>query len=793
MARVARFFGWLLLALLVLLLLAAAWAWWAVGRGRPAMEGEVSLPGLSAPVTIQRDEKGTPTITGATRQDVAVALGYLHGQERFFRMDAMRRYAAGELSALMGDSTLKVDEAIRVHRFRARARQMVAALTPDERRLMDAYVAGVNRGLADLPGRPFEYWLLRTSPRPWQTEDSVLAVFAMYLNLQPATPRYELDVARAEKAVGPEMAAFLYPITNELDAPIDGSKLPEPPMPTGLRKAAPAATGAAAPEPAVVGSNNWAVSGAHTATGAALVANDMHLGLDVPAIWFRARMIVRPAPGSSEQPLDATGVTLPGTPFLVAGSNRHIAWGYTNSYIDTSDAVIGEWVDEKAGRYRTPAGPQTIRRIVERLCVRADCRDFPVRETIWGPIIGKDAFGHDIAMQWTAHAPDAIRLAPALAMEQAKTVPEALAIAHQSGIPQQNFTVGDSSGNIAWTIIGRVPRRFGFDGRHAVSFADGTKGWNGYLSPEETPTVVNPVGGRIWTANARVVGGDSFAKLGFGGYDTAARAGRIRDRLLAREQFAPKDFLSIQLDDTATRNIFWQQQLLAELARRPKDAKLQALVAPVQAWGERAVPDSVGYRIVNQFRQEVVNGIYEGWIGKPDGDPMRKSWVSSQAEGPVRRLLRERPAGLVPPGAKSWDAFLDHALAEVLDDIAEKAGGDVKAYRWGEVGKAGVRHPLSRAIPGLSRFLDPPDVSIPGDAPTVRAAAPGFGASERFAVSPGREEEGLFHMPGGQAGNPRTPWYLAGHDDWVEGRATPFLPGKTRWTLELRPAAAQQP
>ena len=791
MARVARFFGWLLLVILLLLALAAAWAWWAVGRGRPAMEGEVSLPGLSAPVTIERDAQGTPTIIGNNRQDVAAALGYLHGQERFFRMDALRRYAAGELSVLIGDGTLKTDEAIRVHRFRARARQTVAALTPEERRLMNAYVAGVNRGLADLPGRPFEYWILRASPRPWQAEDSVLAVFAMYLNLQPATPRYEMDIARAEKAVGPEMAAFLYPLTSELDAPIDGTVLPEPPMPSAVRAAGAVASRAPAPEMAVVGSNNWAVSGAHTASGAALVANDMHLGLDVPAIWFRARMIVRPAAGSSEQPLDEAGVTLPGTPFLVAGSNRHIAWGYTNSYIDTADAVIVEWVDEKAGRYRTPAGPQTIRRVVERLCVRADCRDFPVRETIWGPIVGKDAFGRDIAMQWTAHAPDAIRLAPALAMEQAKTVAEAIDIAHRSGIPQQNFAVGDTSGAIGWTVIGRVPRRFGFDGTHAVSFADGSKGWNGYLEPGETPTVVNPANGRIWTANARVIGGEGFAKLGFGGYDIGARAGRIRDRLLAQEQFAPKDFLSIQLDDVSIRNSFWQKQLLAELARHKADARLQALVEPVRDWGGRAVPDSVGYRIVSQFRQEVVNGLYEAWIGKPEGDPTRKSYVASQAEGPTRRLLRERPAGLVPPGARNWDAFVDKALAEVLADIDEKAGGDVKAYRWGEVGMAGVRHPLSRAIPALSRFLDPPDVAVPGDAATVRAAAPGFGASERFAVSPGREEEGLFHMPGGQAGNPRTPWYLAGHQDWVEGRAAPFLPGATRWTLRLSPAPEQ--
>ncbi len=800
MKRIVRVAGWVAGVLAVVLVLVALTAWWLVGRGRPLAQGAVAVPGLSAPVVVERDDLGTPTITAANRRDLALALGYLHGQERFFRMDMLRRFAAGELSVLMGDATLKVDEAIRVHRFRSRARQMVAKLPAAERDLLEAYVSGVNRGLGDLAGRPFEYWLLRATPRPWQPEDTVLAVFAMYLNLQPATPRTELDRVRAEQAVGRDMAAFLYPVTTELDAPIDGSRLSEPPMPNRIAPAADRDTDRerdgdrdgdrtpeSAAEPAMAGSNNWAVSGGHTATGAALVANDMHLGLDVPSIWFRARMRVRPAAGSNARPLDVTGVTLPGTPFMVAGSNTHIAWGYTNSYIDTADAVIVAWVDEAAGSYRTPHGVRTVRRFTERLCARDHCRDFPVRETIWGPIIGKDARGRTIAMVWTAHAPDAIRLEPALALEQAGTVAEAIAIAQRSGIPQQNFTVGDASGAIGWTIIGRIPRRIGFDGSEAVSFADGSRAWNGYLSPADTPAVVNPPDGRIWTANARVAGGEAYAKLGFGGYDIGARAGRIRDLLLAKEQFTPRDFLAIQLDDTATRNRFWQQQLLAELRRHPNDRRLQELVAPVRNWGERAVPDSVGYRIVSRFRQEVVNGLYERWIGAPEGDPLRKTYVASQAEGPARRLLRARPPGLVPPGASSWDAFIDSALAAVLKDIDDSAGGDISAYRWGVIGKAGVRHPLSRAVPQLSRFLDPPDVSVPGDVVTVRAAAPGFGASERFAVSPGHENEGVFHMPGGQGGNPRTPWYLAGHEDWVEGRATPFLPGPTRWTLELRP------
>ena len=791
--RIGRALAWLLLLALLLMTAFAAWLWWAMGRSTPLLEGDIALAGLSAPVTITRDAQGTATIAGATRTDVAHALGYLHAQDRLFSMDMMRRFAAGELSALSGGSMEKVDRAIRPHRFRARARVMVASMDPGERAVLDAYVAGVNQGRAALGRAPFEYRLLRGEAGPWTAEDTVLTVFAMYLQLQPATPQREMDRARAAKALGMEMAAFLYPMTTELDAPIDGSRLPEPPMPSAIAPMvvsprAPAAVADDVRLPEAVGSNNWAVGGALTASGAALVANDMHLGLDVPSIWYRARLVVRPAAGSAEPALDATGVTLPGTPFLVTGSNGKIAWGYTNSYIDTADAVLVEWIDEAAGTYRTPDSAAKIAQFDERLCVRGDCETLVVRDTIWGPIIGKDAFGRTIAMRWTAHNPDAIRLAPALAMEQAGSVAEAMAIAQRSGIPQQNFTVGDWAGNIGWTVIGRVPARFGFDGQEAVSFADGTRGWAGDLAAEATPAVVNPANGRIWTANSRVVGGDAFAKLGDGGYDTGARAGRIRDLLLAKGQFVPADFLAIQLDVVSTRNRFWQQLMLRELRARSRDPELAAMIGPVESWGERAVPGSVGYRLVDSFRREAVNGLYEAWLGKPDGEPFRRSWVPSQGEGAVRRLLTERPAGLVPKGHASWDAFIESVLDQVSEDVGVAAGGNISRYTWGETGVAGVSHPLARAIAPLGWFVNPRDVAVPGDRPTVRAQAKGFGASERFAVSPGRESEGLFHMPGGQAGNPRTPYYLAGHNDWVEGRPTPFLPGPTRWTLVMRPA-----
>jgi penicillin G amidase len=477
--RALRIGKWLLIALLALILPAAAYFAWVLHATKPQLEGRVDAPELSAPVTIARDAEGVPVITGAARGDLAFALGYLHGQERFFQMDTLRRLASGELGALFGSSAAGTDKRMRVHRFRARARAAVAAMWPAERALLGAYVAGVNRGREALGAAPFEYALLQGEAKPWHAEDSVLAVFAMYINLQPAVPRLELDRALAAKRGGPALADLLYPQGSALDAPLDGSRLPEVPLPAGLpRMQAPAPrTARLGGEAGVPGSNNWAVAGALTLTGAALVANDMHLGHSVPSIWYRARLVVRPRPGSAEPAADITGVTLPGGPTVVAGSNGRIAWGYTNSYIDTSDAVALEPVPGRRDHYATPEGPKPLRRVTERLCVGDSCEDFAIEETIWGPVIGKDAFGRRIAMRWTAHDLGAVRIAPTLAMERAGSVAEAVAIAHQSGTRSRiwwSATARARSPGRSWGGCRRATASTG-----AMSPASRTRAWAG--------------------------------------------------------------------------------------------------------------------------------------------------------------------------------------------------------------------------------------------------------------------------------------------------------------------------
>ena len=326
----------------------------------PAIDGRVAAPGLTAPVTVERDALGVPTIAGSSRNDVAYATGYVHAQDRYFQMDLSRRMPAGRLAELVGDAALPTDRRNRLHRFEALADRMYAALPEGERELIDAYSAGVNAGLESLRVRPFEYLLLRSRPVHWQPRDTLLVVFAMYLQLNDSRAETDLRRGVLKASLPPALFNFVYSVSPEWEAPIDGQVVAAAPMPGAdvydLREHArefAALTAARDPimrEARSPGSNNWAIGGGHTASGRGLVASDMHLGLGVPNTWYRARLKVQ-----GLEARDLAGLTLPGSPVLVAGSNGRVAWALTNSYGDYSDLVRVELTPDGA-QYRSAAG-----------------------------------------------------------------------------------------------------------------------------------------------------------------------------------------------------------------------------------------------------------------------------------------------------------------------------------------------------------------------------------------------------------------------------------------------------
>jgi penicillin amidase len=778
----------------------------------PQVEGERRVSGLGAPVRIERDDHGVPVVRGGSRLDVARATGFLHAQERFFQMDLLRRSPAGELAALFGPRALDMDREARRLRLRRVARRAVLGLRADEKNLLAAYTAGVNTGLAALGAPPFEYLALRADPAPWRDEDSLLCALAMYRDLQGRQPSQESRLGLLRETLPPELADFVAPVGTEWDAPIEGAPMPMPGLPgpdvVDLRtvkpgpaaaRALPAGGALALQGPPVVpaaaddeafvrGSNNWAVAGTHTAHGGALLANDMHLGLSVPNTWYRLSLAFPGADGERR----VTGVTLPGAPFVVAGSNGRVAWGFTNSEGDWADLVLLEPEPGNPDAYRTPEGPRMLERETETLEVKGEkAQALVVESTVWGPVVDADHEGRRRALAWVALREGGLNAA-LVRMESVGSLDEAQALAPEVGIPNQNFVVADAAGRVGWTIIGRIPRRRGHDGSVPTSWADGTRGWDGWLSPEDYPRVVDPPSGRIWTANARVVGGEKLAKVGVGGYDLGARQGQIRDDLLGTEKAREEDMLRIQLDDRALLLARWQDLVLRVLtpdgvAQDPRRAEARRLI---EAWGGHASIDSVGYRIVRAFRESVRGLVLDPLLAParardekllPPGTAPNPRW-----EGPVWALVTERPPHLLDPRFPSWDALLLAALDESVLELT-RDGRPLAARTWGERNTTLIRHPLSRAVPWLGSFLDMPREPLPGDNHMPRFQSPTAGASERFAVSPGREEQGYFHMPCGQSGHPLSPHYADGHAAWARGEKTPFLPGPPVQVLTLVP------
>jgi len=315
-------------------------------------------------------------------------------------------------------------------------------------------------------------------------------------------------------------------------------------------------------EPEFVGSNAFALAGTHTANHAAMLANDMHLKLGLPNIWFRAALVWR----DGERERHVVGVTLPGIPFMVAGSNEKIAWGFTNSYTDASDLIVVQ-TGISPEIYRAP-GLEPMPRIEvrhETIAVKgAPSIEVDYRWTIWGPIVGADDKGRPLAQRWLAHEPAALNFG-LWALEQADNADAAIAIAHRSGITPQNFHVADSEGLIAWTIAGRLPKRVGYEGRWPVTWTFGDRRWDGLLAPDQMPVLRAPASGRIWTANNRVLGGPALATLGESGYAESMRAAQIRDALALIERAQPKDLLAIQLDDRGLALQRWHELLLRVL------------------------------------------------------------------------------------------------------------------------------------------------------------------------------------------------------------------------------------
>ena len=766
-----------------------------------AMDGEHQVIGLSATVEITRDQFGVPTIHCQNLTDMAFAMGWLHAQERYFQMDLQRRYTAGEMAEILGagpnGAVMNMDKSVRVHRFRQRARAALLQIAPEQKATIEAYTQGVNQGLSQLQQPPLEYLLLQSEPSPWKPEDCLLTLYMMFLNLQHRAMDVESTMSLMHDTLPASLYQFLSFPGSPWDAPLDGVMLPPPPLPDAkeinLRLQKPLAIGIEhALEPVHVGgSNAFAVAGNLTADGKALLANDMHLEHRVPNIWYMVR-IEWPDTKRSEKKRQAAGVTLPGGPVLVVGSNDEIAWGYTNSHADWLDYIWLDIDDKNPQVYLTPSGRELLEQHEETIKVKGgeDVKVF-VYETKWGPVFDLDHKKRQRVLRWCAYDMECVNL-DMTGLMTARSVDEAVTVANRSGGPQENILIAGADGRIVWTILGRIPKRIGFDGRLPQSWRDGRCRWDGYYAPEEAPRVVQPTSGRLWSANARQVGGANLAKLGIGDYDLPFRSLQLRDDLLAKGQLTVEDLREIQLDDRALMLQRWRQLLLTTLSamQDQKDGLHSEAQAIVEKWNGRATPDAVGMTVVQRFRDQVLSAVLAPLV-KPclEMDKSFNYYFLPNYEAVVWRLVLDKPMHLLDASYASWDAMLQQALQRALHKLTAN-GQSLAQATWGKVNEVHFRHPLSAALPEIlaERMNWPSWQGFGAQRDMPRIQGPKFGASMRMGVKVGDWSTGYLHMPGGESGHPMSSHYRDLLVEWRDGKATPIWPVGVAHTLKLTPS-----
>ncbi|MDP6882401.1 MAG: penicillin acylase family protein, partial [Alteromonas macleodii] len=505
-----------------------------------------------------------------------------------------------------------------------------------------------------------------------------------------------------------------------------------------------------------IGSNNWAVTGNYTATGAGLLANDMHLGLRVPIIWYRAQLNYQES-GSDVQ---VTGVSLPGIPGVVVGTNGHIAWGFTNANLDNVDWIA---LDDT-----TPTNTVT-----ERILLPEGEHKFKFEVSAYGPV--KELNGKRYALNWVAHHPFAANLG-IINFGTAKSVQAAVRTGQRIAIPTQNLVIVDESGNAAWLPGGAVMDR------QQASFT-AIKEKDAAATPPKRattlPMVINPEMGRIWTANARVISADDFKVWGDGGYALGARGQQIRDRLFEKDTFSETDFYAIQLDNHARFLIPWQHLLYGLL--NMQDIEFKPDLAYLNTWKECACEDSVGYTLVKHFRQEVIQTLFGGMFSHLDQQGVNSRTLLRSIEPATWQLIHSQPDSWLPADTESFDELLVDAYRRAKHKLLDKYSpveANMEALAWGKVNTLSVEHPFASQIPLVGSMLNMQQVEGFGDTYMPAVQAPSFGASERLFVSPGHLEDAILTLPGGQSGHPLSKFFTTGFNDYATHAATPLLPSQ---------------
>jgi penicillin amidase len=751
-----RFAGRLLAFLAVLAIFAGFFAAALVFSSLPDAREELAIPTLSAPVTVTLDSEGIPRIAAATERDAAVALGYLHARDRMFQMEAMRRGAEGRLAEIAGAQALRADRFVRTLGLAQRAREDLAALSPESRDLLDAYAEGVNAVIAARGRLAAPEFMAIGEPEPWKPEHSLLWGKVMGLWLSGSWRR-DMDRARLATMIAPERMRLLFP---EDDSPgrldLAGGALQR------ILAQVPV-FGVDAPLPDSA-SNAWAVAPTRSASGAPILANDPHLGFQAPILWYLARIEL---PDGRFR----AGATSPGVPAIVIGRNESLAWGFTTTHSDTQDVFIERLVPEG---YVTPDGPRPFTIREERIAIRG--RDEPeilrVRETRNGPVISDLDPGAGLPAD-TVLAVAMANLAPRdtpadglLALNRARNVAEARAAAALLTSPPQNLMVADSQGRIAQYLVGRTPIRRGGDGSLPVPGWDGAADWTGFVPFDAMPHLEDPAGGVLAAANSRPSPPGHPVFLGRD-WNGDWRLRRIATLLAGKPRHDAAGFAAMQNDVVST---FAQEILPTLRAVVPSQAAAPAH-ALLRDWDGSMAADApqplVFHAWLRAFRRLALEA--------------GNATAAEDAVGPefLRALLRpDGQAAAAWCGADRCAALLARALDQAVEQVARDQGRDPAAWRWGTAHVARFEHPLLRFIPGLSQ-LTRLEIPSGGDGETISRG--GFrdaggqpfahvhGAGLRIVLDLGDPDGVLAMIATGQSGHPLSDHWGSLLQRWRDG------------------------
>ena len=780
------------LAIVVVIALAAGGALLWLRQSLPTIEGTVEVAGIDARVEIVRDREGVPHIFAGTPEDAYFGLGYVHAQDRLWQIEMNRRIGAGRLSELLGAATLDIDKFMRVLGVYRYAERTYAKLEPESQRILDSYAAGVNAFLetrsGPLPPEFAVFGLLRAvrgegsvQPGPWRVADSLVWIKMMAWNLG-GNWYGEIQRARmASKLPASRLAEFFPPYPD--DAPAGMAEMVAE-MAATYRELPLDRMAALAPALRTEGngSNNWVLAGERTATGKPLLANDPHLGLEAPAIWYFAHLN---APG-----LNVIGATLPGVPAVILGRNDRIAWGFTNTGSDVQDLFIERITPGDPGSYDTPEGPRPFEVRTEVIEVSGeDPVEFVVRSSRHGPIVS-DVFadaaaavpeGHVLALAWTALRDDDLTLQAGHKIATARNWNDFVTALGDFHAPQQNIVYADVYGNIGMFAPGLVPVRKNGNrvmGMMPVPGWDATYDWDGFIPYEDLPQVFNPPSGVIFTANNKIVADDYPYFLTFE-WEPPYRARRIQQLLGERTKHSVESFKAMQSDVVS---VMARDFLPLLLAPEPASARARNARELLSAWDGTMAAEASEPLIFAAWFRELTRLVYADDLGAL----FDRSWgLRAPFMFNVLTAQTQWCDDLGTAGVETCEDLIVEALELALADLEERYGATPERWRWGDAHYALSSHRPFGRIPVLRRLFDI-RLAAPGGEYTVNRGgyrikndrapfAEVHGPSLRAIYTLDDLERSLFMYSTGQSGNVLAANYDNLAERWRNGEYVPMM------------------